>query len=153
MRVAVEPAAMLTVQDLLDRAAIHDVLVRYAQSVDRRDATLMTACFTPDAHADYGYFKGDPPTFIDAICTGVARYANTMHFLGNQLVELAGDRASVETYAVAYMRRDDAGTSWDLVQGLRYLDDLERRAGEWHIHRRVLKVEWERRDAVVIDPR
>lgn len=140
---------MLTVQDLLDRAAIHDVLVRYAQSVDRRDAALMAACFTPDAHADYGYFKGDPPTFIDAIITGVSRYASTMHFFGNQLIELAGDTASVETYAVAYMRRDEAGTMWDLVQGLRYLDDLARRGDEWRITRRVLKVEWERRDVVV----
>ena len=143
---------MLCVQDLLDRAAIHDVLVRYAQSVDRRDPALMAACFTPDAHADYGYFAGDPPTFVDAIIKGVSRYASTMHFFGNQLVELAGDRASVETYAVAYMRRDDGGTTWDLVQGLRYLDECERRAGEWRIHRRVLKVEWERRDIVAPSP-
>ena len=153
MRAAVEPAATLTVQDLLDRAAIHDVLLRYAQSVDRRDPVLMAACFTPDAHADYGYFAGDPPTFIDAIIKGVSRYASTMHFLGNQLVELAGDKASVETYAVAYMRRDDAGTTWDLVQGLRYLDGCERRGGEWFIHRRVLKVEWERRDVGAPPPR
>ena len=72
---------------------------------------------------------------------GIAAYLSMSHY--------GGRKASVETYAIAYMRRDDAGTTWDLVQGLRYLDDLERRGDEWRISRRVLTVEWERRDVVV----
>ena len=48
-----------------------------------------------------------------------------MHFMGNQLIELDGDTAHVETYAVAYHWKDEvAGTDHpeNLVVGVRYLD-------------------------------
>jgi hypothetical protein len=36
----------------------------------------------------------------------------------------------------------------DLVQGLRYADDFVRDGDAWRIARRVLHVDWERRDPV-----
>ena len=38
----------VTVETLLDRAAIRDVLLRYARGVDRRDLAMVRACFMPD---------------------------------------------------------------------------------------------------------
>jgi len=133
---------------LEDRAAIHDLLVRYASAVDRRDWPALAACFTPDAHADYGFFSGDLPSVVGAIRAGLEQFAHTMHFLGDQLIEVAGATATSETYAVCYHRRGDQ----DLTVGVRYLDDLVRRRGRWLIGRRVMTVEWQRLDRVVLPP-
>ena len=44
-----------------------------------------------------------------ALRKSLTRYDSTMHFIGNQLVEVTGNTASSETYAVAYHRmRTDA---------------------------------------------
>ncbi len=133
---------------LADRAEIQDLLLRYARAVDGRDAAAMRACFADDAQLDYGYFAGDPATVVAAIVAGTARYERTMHFLGSPLIELAGGAARVETYALAHLRRTEGGQAVDLVQGLRYLDDVVRTPGGWRIARRVLRVDWERRDPV-----
>jgi hypothetical protein len=62
-----------------------------------------------------------------------------MHFMGNQLVEIDGDRAGTETYAIAHHFADAEGRDERIVMGVRYLDDLERRDGRWVIvHRRAI---------------
>jgi hypothetical protein len=43
---------------LLDRAQIHDALMRYSRGVDRGDGELVVACFHPDATLDYGRGPG-----------------------------------------------------------------------------------------------
>jgi hypothetical protein len=63
-----------------------------------------------------------------------------MHLMANQLIDLAGDQAHSETYAVAYHR----GPGGELVVGVRYLDDLVRRDGRWLISRRVVALDWQR---------
>jgi hypothetical protein len=72
-----------------------------------------------------------------------------MHFLGNVSIELDGDRAHCETYAIAFhRRRSPAGEQKDDVWGVRYLDEFERRNGEWRIaHRRLIR-DWRRVDPV-----
>jgi hypothetical protein len=75
-----------------------------------------------------------------------------MHFMGNQLIEVDGETASCETYAIAYHRRQDGVEKKDRVVALRYLDDLVRRDGRWLIARRFVNVEWQRYDTVVLPP-
>jgi len=68
-----------------------------------------------------------------------------MHFMGNQLIELDGDTARVETYAVAYHWKDEvAGTDHpeNLVVGVRYLDTVQRRSEGWRITRRQVAPDW-----------
>ena len=62
-----------------------------------------------------------------------------MHFIGNVLVEPDGDRARAETYLVAYhhLRASTTKPERDYLVGLRYVDDFERRAGEWRIAARI----------------
>ena len=43
-----------TLQTLLDRAEIRDVMARYARGLDRRDFDLAASCFTDAAVADHG---------------------------------------------------------------------------------------------------
>jgi hypothetical protein len=131
---------------LLDRAAIHDVLLRYARGVDRRDFAAVASCFMPGAAYEGVLAGGTIEMALAALPDRLARYESTMHFVGNQLIDLAGDRASSETYAVAYHRLH-GGTGLRVV-GIRYLDDWVCHDGEWRIQRRLVKVEWERSETL-----
>jgi ketosteroid isomerase-like protein len=135
------PATEARLQELLDRAAIQDVLLRYARGVDRRDLDLVASCFTPDASYEGTLGRGGVAQALAALREAMTRYESTMHFLGNQVIEIAGDRAESETYAIAYHRLHDQR---NLVVAVRYLDQLTRTAGRWLIARRVATVAWRR---------
>jgi 3-phenylpropionate/cinnamic acid dioxygenase small subunit len=130
------------IRELLDRAAIQDVLLRYARGVDRKDLDLVAACFTPDASYEGALASGTIADALACLRDAMARYDGTMHFVGNQLIEIDGDTARSETYAVAYHCL--TGTSEVFTVGVRYLDELVREGDEWHIRRRVVKTEWQR---------
>ena len=125
------------VRTLLDRAAIGDVIQRYARALDRRDWDAVSACFAPGAYADYGMFKGDIEEVVAAIRKGVEVFDKTMHFMEPHVVELAGDTARAETYAVAYHRRTDGDERKELVVRLKYTDELVRDGEAWLIKRRI----------------
>ena len=132
---------------LLDRAAIQDVLLRYARGVDRRDLDLVASCFTPDASYEGALGRHTISEALATLRTALLRYRSTLHFLGNQVIELAGDTACSETYALAYHRLPDERS---LVVAVRYLDDLVRRDERWLICGRVARTEWQRYDALVL---
>jgi 3-phenylpropionate/cinnamic acid dioxygenase small subunit len=136
------------IRDLLDRAAIHDVLLRYARGVDRKDLDLVAACFTPDASYEGALASGTIAQALGTLRERMARYEATMHFIGNQLVEVHGDTARSETYAVAYHRLAEAGIVKLFTVGVRYLDELVRTSDGWRIRQRVVKKEWERTEAL-----
>ena len=138
-------------QRLLDEAAIRRVMVRYAQGVDRRDFELTGTCFALNAFASYpGSWEGTGRAEIVKFLDIAKQYEATMHFIGNQTIEIVGDRAKAETYAIAYHRR--AGGASDFTIGVRYIDDLERQDGEWLITRHLPVRDWVREDAVVLPP-
>ena len=66
-----------TVEALLDRAAIHDVIMRYAQGLDRQDFDLVASCFAPEATGEFGgaskrIAPRSWPTSVPIIATGLA---------------------------------------------------------------------------------
>jgi hypothetical protein len=126
------------VQVLADRDEIHDVVMRYADGVDRRDMERVRACFAPDLEVDgWGGGFADRDSMIEYI-SGVAIFHTTMHMFGNQYIEVDGDRAHVDTYAMLTHHRDDAdGVTRELniSRGL-YVEDLTRRDGRWVVTRR-----------------
>lgn len=135
-------AADALLRELLDRTAIQDVLLRYARGVDRRDLDLVASCFTPDATYEGALARGTIADALARLRDRMARYDSTMHFIGNQLIEIRGDLANSETYAIAYHRLTEAGEVKLFTVGVRYLDELTRDAGVWRIRRRVVKTEW-----------
>lgn len=138
------------IRHLIDRAAIQDLLVRYAHCVDRRDLEGVAACFTSDAGYRGSLGEGTIQNALVALRQRMDRYESTMHLLGNQLIEIDGDRAKSETYAIAHHRINNNGDRRNLTVGVRYEDDLVRRDGRWIICRRVVHMEWERDDAVFL---
>jgi hypothetical protein len=137
---------MNDIQQLLDRHAIHEVLMRYARGIDRCDFELVEQCYHRGATDDHGRFKGTIEDFIPWVKVQLDRFDSTMHFLGNVLIELDGDAAAAETYCIAYHRLK--GEDVDSIAGLRYVDRFDKRSGEWRIAHRDIVVEWNRVDPV-----
>lgn len=138
------------VQELVDRAAVCDLLLHYAHAVDRRDLEAVAACFTPGALYKGSLGEGTIEIALAALRDRIVQYASTMHFIGNQLVQIDGDRGSAETYAIAYHRLTGEDGPRNLTVGVRYLDDVVRTPQGWRISRREVRLEWERFDELVL---
>ena len=52
-------------QTLLDRQAIHDVLMRYSRGLDRHDRKVLESVYWPDAVDDHITYRGDAKGFIE----------------------------------------------------------------------------------------
>jgi len=149
---------MQSVNDLLAREAIREALQLYARGVDRRDWALVAGAYHPDAHDDHGGYKGGIPGLLEWLERRHASIEQSMHFLGNCLIDFQSDsRAVVETYCVVYQRYGEEARetirTWlgdeplppgkrlmaELV--CRYVDHFERRNGEWRIARRTVVLE------------
>ena len=140
------------IRELLDRSAIRDLLLRYAQGVDRRDLTLVAACFVPGAAYEGSLGHGTIETALDGLHARMSRYTSTMHFIGNQHIELDGDRATSETYALAYHQFEADGLPQLRIVAVRYFDELVRRGDAWRICRRLVKMDWQRTDRLDAPP-
>ena len=132
--------------ELLDRRDIEDVVLRYCRGIDRIDRELVRSCYHPDAYDDHGSFRGSVDEFLDWVFRLLARYSQTMHFVGNVLVELEGDVAAAETYGIAFHRSERNEPQLNLMTGFRYLDRFERRDAVWRIATRTAVTEWSRID-------
>lgn len=124
------------------------VPVVYTRGIDRRDWDLVRSCFADDAHVAGSRTSSGLDEYLPSLRTGVEYFPATMHFVGNQIVEVDPDLRSgrVETYAVAYHWRGaepGAAHPENLVMGVRYQDEIVESAdGEWRIRRRSVSPDW-----------
>ena len=127
-------------QELLDKQALNELVVRVCRAVDRADVELLRSCYHQDAIDDHGSFVGTVDELIDFMGTRSLaperRSSPIQHSITNTLFEIHGDVAYGESYVEA--RRVDEGRLW--IEGLgRHIDRYERRDGQWRIsHRRVV---------------
>ncbi len=134
------------IQDLVDRQAIADVLIRYATALDSRDWPLLGSCFTSDGVTDYQELGGvnEGPEAIIRLCHGALSGLDaSQHLITNIAVELDGDRATASCYFQAQhtYRGLDGGDNF-LVGGT-YRDSLVRGANGWQIQHRTLEPTWQ----------
>jgi hypothetical protein len=139
------------IEELSAREEIRDVLFRYTRGIDRFDLDLVRSCYHPDAYDDHGTYRGDLDGFLTWVVQALSFFESTMHFIGNQIIDVDGDRGRAESYCIAFHRRGAHADepAYDLITALRYVDRLERRAGQWRITNRVCVFDWTRRDPVV----
>jgi hypothetical protein len=130
----------ITVDELLAREEITDVIKRLARGTDRLDEAMMASCYHPDGFDDHNSFRGSGTEFAEWVCEVLPHFQATMHFVGppNIRLERDGDVAQVDTYCVAH----HVGADTDMVLGLRYVDRFERRDGTWLIAKRVCAFDW-----------
>lgn len=145
-----EPRA-LTVDDLLDRAALERLVLAYCHGIDRRDLALVRSLYHDDAVDDHGaMFCGSPDDYVTWLPGMLANWQATSHTVTNMLFLIDGDRANGEHPTVAWHRTAD-GTQ-DLIAHGRYLDEYERRGGVWKFWRRSLVLDWMEHRAVEPQP-
>jgi hypothetical protein len=120
--------------------------------VDARDFVGVASCFTADAAYQGSLGVGTIADALDSLRVRMQRFRVTMHFLSTQVIELAGDTARCETYGLVYHRLGEEEENDDLIVGVRYLDELGRQPDGWRIRRREVRLEFERFDAVVLQP-
>ena len=135
-----------TVRWLRDRELIKALPQRYAHGLDTRDFAAARRVFTEDCYVKGSISENPIGPYFDALVVGVQNYQATMHFMGNQYVELeeGADEGAIETYAVAYHIEAPESGLPDLVMGVRYQDTVRRHGDEWLIARRTAIPHWVR---------
>lgn len=134
-------------QAVLDKLAIQEVYARYMRGADRCDHDLLQSCFHPGAGESHaGIHEGTGESFCDLAIGLLKKLGRCAHYFMFPMVELRGDTALSECYAIAFHRveRDGDREPYDSVFGARVLDTFEKRDGQWKIaHRRVI-YDWNR---------
>jgi SnoaL-like domain len=118
------------------RAAVSEVLVRYATGIDRRDWELFRTCFTEDCDADYGdigvWHGADVLTEwmreTHALC------GRTLHRITNEVMTPHDRGVGSCSYVDAVIMSADNVTG---TQAMGYYDDvLVHLSGGWKVARR-----------------
>lgn len=132
-------------QELLDRKAIEEVVARYARTLDWLDDEGQAGCYWPDADIDYGFFKGKASDFLPVVMQTERDSDRRWHMLGGLIVKFHSHiQASSECYGIfAGSRRQEDGTLAGNLFGGRYLDEWQKRAGEWRISARTYLLDWQ----------
>jgi hypothetical protein len=125
-------------RDILDRDEIWQVMQRYARGLDRVDRALIRSCYFDDAIEDHGRFVGTPDQFIDYADQMTLSFKKTHHGLLNHHCEVDGNDAYAETY---YMFVGVAAEPPHFMSTGRYIDQFQRRNGEWRFANRITLVE------------
>ena len=94
----------------------------------------MRSCFWDDAIDGHGFMIATPDELVEAAKDMLRHFESTMHFLGNSIVRVDGDKAQAETYCIAYHRIVCDARDYDRVVGMRIVDSLERQRRRVAIH-------------------
>lgn len=136
-------ASTATLETLIDRESICDVITRVARGEDRRHEGLLRSAFWPDATIDFGVMSGSFDDYLTWCVPGSPDIPVTQHMLGQCMISLRGDKAKAETYVQSYHRVKAEGGERDTAMGGRYLDNLEKRDGEWRIAARIMLYDYD----------
>lgn len=125
---------MEELQQLLERQAITDVLLRYCRAMDRLDLELLRECFHPDATIHHPPFAdGSLDEFIAGLPAIAAQTERWTHSLSNVMIDLVGDTATSEAMFTSLARFLGNESATDYLIVGRYLDRFERREGRWRV--------------------
>ncbi|MGP3533213.1 nuclear transport factor 2 family protein [Microbacterium sp. RD1] len=133
-------------QALADREEIRDVLAMYFRADDSGDWDLLRECYHEDATDEHdGAYSGSIDGLIEWCKEWVPKqFRSWLHLGAQSLIDLHGDTADVESYAVALHKThpDARGKVFDVVAAGRFYDRFERRNGAWKIAHRKLVIDF-----------
>jgi hypothetical protein len=144
-------------RELLDRAAISDVVYAYATGLDRRDWRLFRSIFLDEIEMDFasvgirpGLFKAED--WVRDARVLFAGFLATQHTSTNHVHEIEGDRARCVSSMQAehFIAREPGdglegrpdGDRWTI--GGYYVDELARTPSGWKLAKVALHVTWSR---------
>ena len=138
---------------LLARAEIVDLMNRYAQGVDLRDWKAFRSCFADRIDVDLSSFGGSPPAriaaedFVAGVRAGLSGFDATQHIGANHQVRLADEAAQCRCAVQASHHLGDRA----FVLGGHYENDFRRTGGAWRMSGVRLLMTWHRGDRAVFD--
>ena len=131
---------MADLQNVADRIALMDVMLKYAKGVDQRDMALYASVFADDVEVlGFGadtYHGRD--AWVAYVTEALKAYGPTQHMLGPQLATIDGDTAHCRTDVQALHYLIDKPTT-TLTLWATYNTDMKRINGEWKIARHHLE--------------
>lgn len=129
-------------QELLDKKACEEVILRYGRTQDWLDDAGQASCFWPDAEVDFGFFKGNGEDWVTTVMAHEREAPRRWHLSTSIMIQVEGNHAKAECYGIAVGGREVDGAMRDTMYGGRYLDELEKREGEWRISKRTYILDW-----------
>lgn len=129
-----------SLQDLLDKQAIRDVLSRYCRGLDRMDKQMANSVWWEGGTANYeGIYEGTGHGFIEWVWGSHSKMDRHSHQITNVLIELDGGRATSEAYVTVtlWLPPGADGEQIELIGRGRYLDRWEKRGETWAIAHRL----------------
>lgn len=120
------------ISEKLARFEIVELMWRYSRAVDRHDLALLESLFWPDCEINYtNLFNGDRAQFLAWVNPHHEdSYINHQHHTTAHIVDIDSDTASGEHYCIVFLQRSDGSI---LLSSGRYLQQFEKRGGEWRI--------------------
>ena len=130
---------------LEDRAAVIDVVLSFARSLDVKDWEACRRCFADEIETDYSDLRGEPPSTVKAdhfvaLRRTALEKLKTLHLSANHLVTVEGDRATCVSAAVIHRFRPEDGARFDTYCA--YTHSLARGASGWKIQKVKQTVYW-----------
>ena len=141
----------MTIEAMLDKAALEQLNLTYCHAVDRQDYALLRTLYHEYAIDDHGpIFKGSADDYIAWLPSILSKWQVSAHRLTNMLFLIDGDVAEGEVAFTAYHRHRDGEREW--VAHGRYLDRYAKRDGIWRYAYRAVVLDWNEKRASVPRP-
>ncbi len=140
----------MDLQQLSDRAEIHDVLVRYTTGIDEMEWDRLDTVFTPDAHIDYTESGGTAAPYPEVkawLAENLPAFSrHYLHTLGQVAIVFAdgGDEAAVSAYFHNPMRVGTGDAESVVEVGGIYRHTMVRTADGWRSRQLREQVVWTR---------
>ena len=129
-----------TVQYLKDRQDILDCIQRESRARDRQDVDMIAGCWWEDGVDEHGPSVSKAPAYPARANAGhAANFNMTSHNITNQICNIEGDIAYCESYVIGGLFWLDGKTT--TIAFGRYIDQVEKRNGEWRIATRRCTIE------------
>lgn len=120
------------VQRLQDRQDIIDCIQRESRARDRQDSEQIASCWWENGADEHGPIITLVPDYAERANAGHrANFHMTSHNITNHICDIDGDTAYCESYVVGGLFWLDGKTT--TIAFGRYLDQLEKRNGEWRM--------------------
>ncbi len=140
--------SLSSLQDLLDRAAITQVVQDWGLARDAGRWDELRSFYTLDATMHTTWFVGSAAEFVERSMAAARNGARAQHFIGAATITLRGDKAIAETRMMLLVRGLLDGVEVDATCHGRFHDRFVKADGQWRIQQRVPVYEKDRLDPV-----
>lgn len=133
-------AHAMTVDEMLDRAALQHLVTTYGHAIDRHDYALLRTLYHADGTDDHSpYFNGSADDYAAWLPSMMANWSLTSHAMTNMVFLIDGDEAEGIITARAWHRTMDG--SRDFIAWGRYADRYRKKDGVWRFQHRFFVLE------------